>query len=307
LALEYTESPAADAFQINSTLRQLIEVWDLTDTEMPGAQLLPILRAALARRQGGSLTVHAQQAHAELQPELRPALEAVFGAARFQTLKWYQRGLECAKSVGRVEKLSGQPHGTAWLVRGEEFFPEQKGRLLVITNHHVISDPPYSIAIRPHQAKLNFQMHNLLLDADQILWSSPPREYDVTLLSLKSQPDALHPLELAEQAAQMDDPAPRLYLIGHPGGRDLEFSLEDSQLVAANERLLHYRTPTQGGSSGSPVFDDQGWNVVALHHAGRADMPRLDGKPGTYEANEAISIQAIRAAINSRRSAANVT
>jgi V8-like Glu-specific endopeptidase len=144
-----------------------------------------------------------------------------------------------------------------------------------------------------------------LLDMDQILWSSPPWEYDVTLLSLKSQPDALTPLDLAQEAPAMSEPAPRFYIIGHPGGRDLEFSLEDSQLVAANDKLLHYRTPTQGGSSGSPVFDDQVWNVVALHHAGRPDMPRLDGKPGTYEANEAISIRAIRAAINSRRTAAN--
>jgi V8-like Glu-specific endopeptidase len=99
----------------------------------------------------------------------------------------------------------------------------------------------------------------------------------------------------------MGDPAPRLYIIGHPGGRDLEFSLEDSQLVGANEKLLHYRTPTQGGSSGSPVFEGQEWKVVALHHAGKSNMSRLDGKEGTYEANEAISIHAIRAAITSGR------
>jgi hypothetical protein len=301
LAIEYTESPGADAFEINSTLRQLIEVWGLTDSEAPGAQLLPVLRAALVRRHGGSVTLHTSQAGAELKPEVRLGLEKVFGTARFQTLKWYQRGLEAAESVARIERLNGQGHGTGWLVRGEEFCPDEPGRLLVITNYHVVSDPPFPGALRPHEAKVHFQMHNLLLDVDRILWQSPPSEYDFALLSLKSQPDALNPLDLAERPPPMGDPAPRLYIIGHPGGRDLEFSLEDSQLVGANEKLLHYRTPTQGGSSGSPVFEGQEWKVVALHHAGKSNMSRLDGKEGTYEANEAISIHAIRAAITSGR------
>jgi V8-like Glu-specific endopeptidase len=69
-------------------------------------------------------------------------------------------------------------------------------------------------------------------------------------------------------------------------------------MLACNDRLVHYRTPTEGGSSGSPVFDEEGWTVVALHHAGRRDMPRLDGK-GTYEANEGIQIHAIQQATRS--------
>ncbi len=67
-------------------------------------------------------------------------------------------------------------------------------------------------------------------------------------------------------------------------------------MLAASERLVHYRTPSEGGSSGSPVFGPTDWKVVALHHAGSNDMPRLDGQ-GTYEANEGIALAALTKAI----------
>jgi V8-like Glu-specific endopeptidase len=66
---------------------------------------------------------------------------------------------------------------------------------------------------------------------------------------------------------------------------------------------VHYRTPTEPGNSGSPVFDDL-WRLVALHHAGKSDMRKLNGKPGTYEANEGINILAIVEEIGRKLSAA---
>ena len=59
-----------------------------------------------------------------------------------------------------------------------------------------------------------------------------------------------------------------------------------------DDRLLHYRAPTEGGSSGSPVFNQQ-WDLIGLHHAGSMAMPRLKGQDGTYAANEGIWIQRI--------------
>ena len=55
---------------------------------------------------------------------------------------------------------------------------------------------------------------------------------------------------------------------------------------------LHYRAPTEGGSSGSPVFNAQ-WKLIGLHHAGSHQMPKLHDKKGTYEANEGIWIQSV--------------
>ena len=64
------------------------------------------------------------------------------------------------------------------------------------------------------------------------------------------------------------------------------------------ERLVHYRTPTDPASSGSPVFNTE-WQVIGLHHGGSTKTPRLHG-PGDYEANEAISLSAIREAMQQR-------
>ena len=86
----------------------------------------------------------------------------------------------------------------------------------------------------------------------------------------------------------------RAYVVGHPRGGGLQVALHDSRLIDVDddERLLHYRTPTDPGSSGSPVFNEA-WEVMGLHHAGSATTPRLHGT-GTYEANEAIALGAIR-------------
>ncbi len=252
-ALDYTESAGADAFEINSTLRQMTEVWGLTETKMPGSRLLPILRAALLSKQGGTVTVEAVGAKSFLYLRFGVLSKGLWDGSFRAAARGYQLGLERAKSVARIERLNGQGHGTGWLVRGEDFFPDQRGKLLIVTNHHVVSDPPYRSALRPKQAKVHFQILNLMLDIDEILWSSPPGDFDITIASLRQKPKNAKPLELADDPVEMGDPAPRLFLIGHPGGRNLEFSLDNSQLVGANAKLLHYRTPTEGGSSGRTI------------------------------------------------------
>jgi hypothetical protein len=48
------------------------------------------------------------------------------------------------------------------------------------------------------------------------------------------------------------------------------------------------------------VFNSDSWDVVALHHkGGESGMPMLNGKQGTYAANEGISIQSIAVMLKS--------
>ena len=295
-ALEYDACKDADAFEVASTLRQFEEVWQLNDATAPCPQLLPILRAALLRREGGSLRLEPGKVETEIL-HTTTVLEKVFGADKTQTLWWYKTGLERCNSIARVERPDGKGHGTGWLVNAEDFFENQSGKLL-LTNAHVISSN-YDRALKPNQARANFQVLGQQFEVNEIVWSSPVSALDATFVSLKGDPPQTEPLPIDPNPMRMAEPPPRLYVIGHPGGRDLEFSLQDNLLLACSEKLIHYRTPTEGGSSGSPVFEPLGWNVVALHHAGRSGMQRLDGQPGTYDANEGISILALAQATRS--------
>src|SRR5262249_58948845 len=94
------------------------------------------------------------------------------------------------------------------------------------------------------------------------------------------------------KALPLADGRQKTYIIGHPGGRGLSLSLHDNLLLDHESPFVHYRTPTEEGNSGSPVFNSQ-WDLIALHHAGLSQMRKLNGKEGTYEANEGIWIQAI--------------
>ena len=60
-----------------------------------------------------------------------------------------------------------------------------------------------------------------------------------------------------------------LFIIQHPRGAPMKLALDlDAKMeVNANGTRVLYRTATEGGSSGSPCFN-QFWEVVALHHAG---------------------------------------
>jgi V8-like Glu-specific endopeptidase len=42
----------------------------------------------------------------------------------------------------------------------------------------------------------------------------------------------------------------------------------------ANQTRLRYKTNTESGSSGSPVFE-QHWNLIALHHSGDPDFSKF--------------------------------
>jgi len=294
-ARTYVESSDADAFEIASTLRQFEEVWQLKETEPPGNLLLPILRMGHLAKSGATLSGDPRtlKAEANALADNMDDLEAIFGKDKMSTFIWYKKGLDTCNSVARVERKNGKGHGTAWLVNAADFFPGEKG-LMLLTNNHVISQSPGPLAIFPDEAQINFQaMEQILEVEDKVFWHRPSNDLDASFLKLKGEPKA-PALELSKRMVEMADPPPRMYIIGHPKGRDLELSLQDNYLLGFDESLVHYRTPTEKGSSGSPVFEPNFWQVIALHHKGSELMKRLDGK-GDYEANEGISILRLQA------------
>lgn len=309
----YVAAPEVDAFALAGTLRQLGEVWGLVPgTSRPG-QLMAVLSAALLRKANGRLELAPQQL-SQLDAAGQGAFERVLGDTGTQTYTWLKRGLERARSIGLIRQGDGRGVGTGFLVRGGDLDPALGEEPLLLTNAHVVSDDPADQGLPARSVRVGFE-----LDAQgpgagheprrvQIVWTSPKAALDATLLRLDPPPDGVPVCPIAPALPPAEGERARVYVIGHPGGRELAFSLQDNRLLdhegppggrpsLTGRVLLHYRAPTEPGSSGSPVFDPIDWEVVGLHHAGGDFVRRLNGGSGTYAANEGIWIQSIAAAL----------
>jgi Trypsin-like peptidase domain len=303
-AISFVEDRDADSFKIASTLRQLSEVWKLRTTTPPGDTLLPLLRSALLDQNGGTVQVAGE----DLGPT-RPGqmsddhLERVFGYDRYNTLTWYRNGLSRCRAVGQVQNLNEYAIGTGFVVNGKSLHPALPDRVF-ITNSHVVPE-----GLAPKEAIVLFRGLDIDLAAQEfrvarLWWRHPSRSpgLDTAILELENVPDAIEPIPLAAHLPRLDGNTPqRAYVIGHPRGLNQpQFSLQDNLLLDYDTTYVHYRSPTEPGSSGSPVFDNQ-WALIALHHSGAIDTPRLNQHGGSYAANEGIRLSAIIEALRQRQ------
>jgi len=293
-ARRYAEHPNADAFEFGSTVRQLVEVWQLRLEEDPGRRLLPLLQAALLRREAGRLDLDASSDLPEAMQELTSSgdYEAILGSEMFQNVVWLEKAVLLGGSVARVRDANDEPQGTAFVVRGSDFasVADAPDELLLLTNAHVISkDPNDKPALLPEEARISFERDDdgTVYHA-AVVWSSPREMLDATLIRTDPPLANRTPVPTAARLPRLNT---RVYVIGHPGYQPLSYSIYDNRLLAADDTHLHYRTPTQGGSSGSPVFNPQ-WELIGLHHKG--NVPIGDPATSTQQpANEGLIFSAI--------------
>ncbi len=312
----YVASPNAKAFHIASTLRQFTQVWDLENRGERGRALVDLLRARLLRLEQGEVRLSAeelQRLRAQTATEAgRP--EAILGTYGAQTYQWWRTGIERAASVAAIKRRLGNRTGTGFLVRAGDLGREPAEELLLLTNFHVVNKTGVHNGLRPEEAEVVFEAVDAgrAYGVAQIVWSSPVDRHDAALLRLDGPIAGIEPLPIAAALPAVEEGA-QVYLIGHPGGRDLAFSFQDNELLdhegpplgkpqIPGVVRLHYRAPTEGGSSGSPVFNARLWQVIGLHHlGGKIGVRRLNGKEGTYGANEGIALHSIVAAIKTSR------
>jgi S1-C subfamily serine protease len=296
----FVESPDIKAFQVGSTLRQFEEVWELGRGGDDARDLLVLLRARLSEMESGTVRLAPGEARDLQDGQALNRLEAVFGAGRFTSLNWFKLALERCGCVAKIGTDTVSGVGTGWLVRGGDLVESLGDEVLLVTNEHVISETcPKAVA--PDDVVVRFQASSCidpaaaLLIQPKLVFSSPANALDVTVARFASPLPEATGLRLARQVPLPQEGA-RVLVIGHPEGGDLAFSINDNALLDRDERYLHYRAPTEGGSSGSPVFN-MDWKVVGLHHGGGQALPQLNGKTGTYQANEGIRVDAITAAM----------
>jgi hypothetical protein len=289
--VRYVNSPDVDAFDLESLLRHLTEVWQLDPGSEPGASLLPILKSQLLRRAGGQGSLSAQ----EIVSSPARNLEKVLGNSEGTlTLQWYRTGLERSRAVARIETRDGQAVGSGFLLRGKDVHPSFGNKLLLVTCAHVLSDDPnVKSALRSQEARVTFEASGAdsPYEVAEILWTSSPDRLDTTVALLAPPVAGATFCPIAARLPAQDSSS-RVYIIGHPGGRTLSISLSDNLLLDWEPPWIHYRAPAEPGSAGSPVFNSD-WKLIGIHHAGGQNLRRLNGKEGTYAANEGIWIQSI--------------
>jgi S1-C subfamily serine protease len=309
---EYLASSDADAFSIASTLRQFREVWGLTADDGEGGAILAVLRTALLQKRFGALNLSPEQVQRTAAADLG-SLEKILGDTGLKTFGWMKLALQRARAVALIRQPDGRGIGTGFLLQGKDLHPPLGDELYLLTNAHVVSDLPEQRAgVRSDEATAAFEAtaepgrtairHRF----SEIIWNSPPELLDATLLRFAEPLDGIEPCPVARNLP-LNDGDQRLYVIGHPLGGELSFSIQDNRLLdhegpqaghptVDGRVLLHYRAPTEPGSSGSPVFSEY-WEVIGVHHAGGDFMPKLNRKPGTYAANEGIWIRSIAESI----------
>lgn len=304
----FLNHPQTDPFKVESYARQLREIW--RGNPLSGVSCADRLASVVERhvtRTERRWSVDPRKVQ-EIRhnPQVLEVLEKNFSGEKTFTVKTLEDMLGLCPCIGCVIDSAGARLGTGFLMAGADFGLNEP--LVFVTNAHVISDT-WQGSIPAAQAKVTFEIESVCASqpvahpVKQILFTSDPGELgeqsstldklDVTIVSLTTLPQNVSGLRPAANVP-LPSPKTKAFVVGHPASGPLQFALHDSVLldVCDYDRLMHYRTPTDPGSSGSPVFNWK-WEVVGLHHAGSPRTPRLHGR-GEYEANEAITMRAIR-------------
>ncbi|MDH6612664.1 endonuclease G [Streptomyces sp. SAI-208] len=203
------------------------------------------------------------------------AYERILGVSKeLQAWSFLPRGSRAARTVARISiRENGRelPLGTGFLVSPS----------LLMTNHHVLTD-----ADACRQCFVEFDAQVTVDNTPQAptrlelapdTFFAADERLDFALVFVAPGPDGRPPGEtfgwnrLSIQTGKLVIGEP-VNVIGHPMGRLKEIAVRDNMLQTRLDDFLHYRTDTEPGNSGSPVFNDQ-WEVVALHHSG---VPRTD-------------------------------
>lgn len=179
---------------------------------------------------------------------------------------------------------------------------------LILTNNHVTPD---EAAARGQLIQFDYELRvdgvpkspvEFRLDPAAFFWSSRDDLLDATLVAVgEPVSDAARTAAsfgMSSLTAAVDKHAEGDFvtIVQHPQGDFKQVALRENRVVGRGKggTTLHYEGDTLGGSSGSPVFNDQ-FELVALHHAGgpRNEKVLEDGRPVPDESNEGIRISAI--------------
>ena len=204
--------------------------------------------------------------------KLEKELEKVHLQANFLPASFLRDGASNARAVCRIKTRSSL--GTGFLIAPG----------ILMTNNHVLGSKAEA---RESVAEFGFEPGRettaVSIHPNRLFITH--RELDFTIVACDGEPITEFPRIPLRRSPATVTRHERVNIIQHPSGRAKEVALHDNQVTRIKDKVLHYRTDTEPGSSGSPVFNNE-WDLVALHHAGFRES-------GGKAFNEGVRISAI--------------
>ena len=270
----YLNHSEINAFELGSTLRQMKEIWRLGN-DPENKDLIPILESALISLPNSTLEINKDTYHT---PCNLARFEAIYGDQGNVSYRWFENMKKKMLAIARISnKGTGSPEGTGFVIDGGKLHCDWNGSYLLATNAHVVSSNGADEApLTPENVIAEFTlMDNIEISLGEQIYHSNKWQLDTTIyqIQLPEGIEALvpHPHLPLNPSESTQSSAKRIYVIGHPGGKEMHVSLYDNELVDIVLPHLHYRSPTEGGNSGSPLFSYE-WNLLGIHHAARDDL-----------------------------------
>ena len=214
-------------------------------------------------------------------------LERVLAGNELQPVNYLERGTIAARAVARIQIR--QPNGRAygW---GTGFLIAPQ---VLITNNHVLPSQDwavYSSAQFDYETDLQDRPTgpvDFALNPQQLFYTSPELDFTIVAVADRST-DGEQNLEQFGWLPLLDTPGKSfegewLTIVQHPSGERKQLCVRENRLLKRADDVLWYSTDTLGGSSGSPVYNND-WFVVALHHSGIPEQ--RNGKIQTIEGED---------------------
>lgn len=198
-------------------------------------------------------------------------LERILDGNELVGVNYLARGAAAARAVARI-RIVKQPGRTFGWGTGFLIAPN-----VLITNHHVLEEPGDAIHSEAH-LEYELAMDDLelgpirfQLQPERLFYTVPELDFTIVAVSNVAM-DQQRPLSefgvlplLGASGKAME--GEWLTIIQHPSGQRKQVCVRENRLLKRADDVLWYSTDTLGGSSGSPVFNND-WYVVALHHSG---------------------------------------
>jgi endonuclease G, mitochondrial len=235
--------------------------------------------------------------------------EAIQGnTADYIGVAWLEAGRIASNAVARIIFRDGRALGTGFLV----------SERLLLTNNHVITSRDLATGLLVEfryeirlgataPAPIRFE-----LDPTTFFETDEKDDLDFTLIALGRQLTlganltdfGCCPISASSAKHSIGEP---VTIVQHPDGDYKQVVLRENRIVNRGGTVLHYIADTEGGSSGSPVFNDA-WQVVALHHWGSPHREvAADGRTLQTNVNEGIRISAIVTELQTRSARLNAS